>query len=113
MDFEPQDALENNEIVSRSRGPDPGIVCLTSLLRFHGLPADPAMLTHQLGAGKALATWDDLVRLARRHGLKARAVQGRRWEHLTKTPLPDIAARSREGRSAHKDTWLPRSRPAR
>jgi subfamily B ATP-binding cassette protein HlyB/CyaB len=66
---------------------------LAALLRFHGLPADPATLTHQLGAGDAVATQDDLVRLARRQGLKARAVHGRGWNNLSKTPLPAIAGR--------------------
>jgi subfamily B ATP-binding cassette protein HlyB/CyaB len=77
-----------------SRRPDPGIVCLVALLRFHGLPSDPTTLTHQLGANEAVATQDDLIRLARRQGLKARAVQGRRWDNLSKISLPAIARRT-------------------
>jgi subfamily B ATP-binding cassette protein HlyB/CyaB len=84
------ETVSQNEEV---RLPDPGIVCLASLLRFHGLPADPAALGHQLGAGDAAATQDDLIRLARRQGLKARAANSRQWGDLAKTPLPAIARR--------------------
>ena len=93
MDVEVKNAHETTSHAGESRRPDPGIMCLAALLRFHGLPADPTTLAHQLGAGEALASQDDLIRLARRQGLKARAVQGRRWETLTKTPLPAIARR--------------------
>jgi subfamily B ATP-binding cassette protein HlyB/CyaB len=84
-----QNAPDSDEL----RRSDAGIKCLAALLRFHGLPADPATLTHQLGAGDAVASQDDLVRLARRQGLKARAVGGRGWDNLAKTPLPAIARR--------------------
>ena len=33
------------------------------------------------------------MRLARRQGLKARAVNGKYWGHLAKTPLPAITQR--------------------
>jgi ATP-binding cassette, subfamily B, bacterial HlyB/CyaB len=69
-------------------------MCLAALLRFHGLPADPVTLTHQLGGSEAVATSDDLIRLARRQGLKARAVQGWRWDNLSKISLPAIARRT-------------------
>jgi subfamily B ATP-binding cassette protein HlyB/CyaB len=68
-------------------------MCLAALLRFHGVAADPATLTHQLGAGDVNATQDDLIRLARRQGLKARAVSGRNWLRLAKVSLPAIARR--------------------
>lgn len=93
MDLE---AVEANETISGHIGgprPDPGIVCLAAMLRYHGLPADPVALGHQLGAGEERATQDDLVRLARRQGLKARAVKGKYWTHLTKMSLPAIARR--------------------
>lgn len=34
--------------------PDPSILYLGALLRFYGLPADPAALVHQLGLGKQM-----------------------------------------------------------
>jgi subfamily B ATP-binding cassette protein HlyB/CyaB len=64
-------------------------------LRYYGIPADPESLHHDLGAGADVrATQDDLVRLARRSGLKARAVTGRSWGNLVKTPLPAVAGRA-------------------
>jgi subfamily B ATP-binding cassette protein HlyB/CyaB len=74
-------------------GRDSGIMCLASLLRFHGLPADPASLGHELGGGDMRAGQDDLIRLARRQGLKARVVKNRGWTKLATTPLPAIARR--------------------
>jgi subfamily B ATP-binding cassette protein HlyB/CyaB len=61
------------------------------LLRLHGLPADPVSLHRKLGAGAVLASQDDLIRLARREGLKARSVSNRVWKNLATTPLPAIA----------------------
>jgi subfamily B ATP-binding cassette protein HlyB/CyaB len=70
---------------------DPGIQCLAALLRFHGLPADPVNLIRKLGQSATSASQDDLIRLARREGLKARAVGGRVWKDLAATPLPAVA----------------------
>ncbi len=83
--------------IADTRRPDPGISCLAALLRLHGLPADPAALAHQSGAGDAPAAQDDLLRLARAQGLKAKAVAGRNWDHLVHTPLPAIARRADGG----------------
>ena len=91
MDLEAVDIHEAPPGASDARRPDPGIVCLAAMLRYHGLPADPAALSHQLGTGDARATQEDLVRLGRRQGLKARAVNGKNWGHLIKTSLPAIA----------------------
>lgn len=93
MDIEAVDISETAAVPDDVRRPDPGMVCLAALLRYHGLPADPAALAHQLGAGDTSATRDDLVRLARRQGLKARVVQGKTWDNLSKTQLPAIARR--------------------
>ena len=93
MDISGQNANETSEFCLESRRPDPGLVCLAALLRYHGIPADPSTLAHQLGAGDTPASRDDLVRLARRLGLKARAVEGRGWTHLAKAPLPAIVRR--------------------
>jgi subfamily B ATP-binding cassette protein HlyB/CyaB len=63
------------------------------MLRFHGMPADPAALAQQLGAGTRSATGDDLVRLARRQGVKSRRLARRQWRNLAQMPLPAIAGR--------------------
>ena len=93
MDIAATDVNETTQFSQELRRPDPGLVCLAALLRYHGLPADPTTLAHQLGAGDAPTTRDDLVRLARRQGLKARAIEGRIWGHLAKAPLPAIVRR--------------------
>jgi len=94
MDYDAEENGSNFEVrTRRMHRPDPGIVCLAALLRYHGLPADPAALTHQLGNGGARATQDDLMRLARRQGLKARIVQRRQWANLAAASLPAIAGR--------------------
>lgn len=93
MDLEAVDIRKAAAGQEQTKRPDPGIMCLAALLRFHGLPADPEALTHQVGAGEVSATQDDLVRLARRQGLKAKAVIGKNWTSLLKTHLPAIARR--------------------
>ena len=94
MDIDAKNVDEIAQFHPEQRRPDPGLVCLAALLRYHGLPADPTTLAHQLGAGDDQATRDDLVRLARRQGLKARAVEGRGWTQLAKAPLPAIVRRA-------------------
>ena len=94
MDISTPNVDEIIDLSSQTRRPDPGLVCLAALLRYHGLPSDPTTLAHQLGAGDERASRDDLVRLARRQGLKARAIDGRNWANLAKVSLPAIARRA-------------------
>jgi len=94
VDIDAKNIDEIAQFHPEQRRPDPGLVCLAALLRYHGLPADPTTLAHQLGAGDERASRDDLVRLARRQGLKARAVDGRSWTNLAKVSLPAIARRA-------------------
>jgi len=68
---------------------DPGLACLIQLFRFHGLAGDAAQLRHDFGLTAAAAPLD-LIRIARREGLKARAVR-RDWAQLAATPLPALA----------------------
>ena len=68
---------------------DPGLACLTLLLRFLGIGADGNQILHQLGTntiGKS-----EMLRVARRLGLKAR-VRATSFARLATTPLPAIAA---------------------
>jgi ATP-binding cassette, subfamily B, bacterial HlyB/CyaB len=67
---------------------DSGLRALVLLLRFHGVAADPAQLSHQFGGGNI--TVSDMLRCARRLGLKARACKTG-WARLQRTPLPAIA----------------------
>ncbi len=77
-----------------ARPVDPGLSCLAILMRFHGLAADPASLAHAAGLGEKPADTDELIRLTRRQGLKARVVRSRSWSRLSATPLPAIAGRA-------------------
>ncbi len=51
---------------------DAGLGCLTLLLRFHGIAADPTQISHQFsGAAIGIA---EMLRCAREFKIKARAV---------------------------------------
>lgn len=52
---------------------DEGIEALAMILAFHEKAADPAALHHTLGSDGVELSADDMVRLARRQGLKARS----------------------------------------
>ncbi|MBY6265992.1 type I secretion system permease/ATPase [Azospirillum sp. 412522] len=83
-------------LVEDSVTPDTGLSCLTFMLRLMGHPADPEQLRHdQAVRGRAMETLD-ILRAAKRFGLKARSVTTR-WDRLAATPLPAIARR-RDGR---------------
>lgn len=68
---------------------DEGLACLSLLLGFLEAPVDPEQLRHQLGGDKA-ATLDDLTRLARRAGVKAK-IATLSLDKLPDAPLPAIA----------------------
>ena len=50
---------------------DPGLLCLAMVSRFHGVPADPAALAHDLALERP-ASSEDLIRAGRRLGLRVR-----------------------------------------
>ncbi|MBN9087630.1 MAG: type I secretion system permease/ATPase [Reyranella sp.] len=68
---------------------DPGLACLTLLLRFLGIGADGNQILHQLGTQTIGKT--EMLRTARRLGLKAR-IRATAFARLATTPLPAIAA---------------------
>ncbi|MDR3400977.1 MAG: type I secretion system permease/ATPase [Chthoniobacter sp.] len=92
--FNPPTGACGDATVDRNRVVDSGLACLTAILRLYGIAADPAALGHTAGLQGAAADNDDLVRLARRQGLKARFVQRRTWQSLQGLPLPAIAKRA-------------------
>lgn len=73
---------------------DTGLQCLVLLLGFHQIGADYNQLRHALG-GAENADADDLVRLARRMGARAKRVT-LSMERLEDAPLP-LIARGRVG----------------
>jgi subfamily B ATP-binding cassette protein HlyB/CyaB len=73
--------------------PDQGLAALVVLLRFYGIGADAKQIRHQLGTPSISVS--EMLRCAKQHGLKARAITTR-WDRLANTPLPGIAV-LREG----------------
>ncbi|MDE1150874.1 MAG: type I secretion system permease/ATPase [Azospirillaceae bacterium] len=69
--------------------PDAGLDALVALFAVHGLPADKAQLRHEAGRQGALPPME-LVRLARRRGLRAKEVASA-WGRLAGAILPAIA----------------------
>ena len=69
---------------------DTGLLSLCMIARYFRIPADAGGLARRWLASSAAASAEDLVRIARRLGLKTRLV-ATRWERLARTPLPAIA----------------------
>ncbi len=68
---------------------DSGLSSLCLIARFLGVPADPEELARHYLASSSGASIENLVRIARKLGLKARTV-ATEWGRLAKTPLPAI-----------------------
>src|SRR5215467_14171854 len=75
---------------------DTGLASLCLIARFLGVPAEPGELARRHLAQSSGASVEDLVRIARKLGLKARVV-ATKWDRLVKTPLPAIAEDKRGG----------------
>jgi ATP-binding cassette, subfamily B, bacterial HlyB/CyaB len=65
-----------------------GLPALVTLLRCHGIAAEPGQIRHRLGIARIGVA--DMLRCAKIFGLKAR-VQKTTWERLAVTPLPGVA----------------------
>ena len=68
---------------------DEGLWCLSMMLGLLEAPVDSAQLRHQMGSDRA-ATLEDLTRLARRAGIKAKLAKIK-LHRLQDAPLPAIA----------------------
>lgn len=80
------------DIEAATASADTGLLCLTLILHLHGKPADPAQLRHLSGRAGGLLATEDMIRLARQAGIKARAVS-RRAQDLGRFPLPAVLKR--------------------
>ena len=69
--------------------PDPGLVCLAMLARFHGVSVEPAQLAHEFGDGRPFGTTEILL-AAKKLGLMAKPVKVAA-ARLATTPLPALA----------------------
>jgi subfamily B ATP-binding cassette protein HlyB/CyaB len=77
------------------QGVDTGLLCLVLMLRYIGVPADPAQLRHRFGNAAERVSATDILRTSKELGLKSRVV-GSHWTRVAKSPLPAIAA-TKEG----------------
>ncbi|MFT4080222.1 type I secretion system permease/ATPase [Rhodomicrobium sp.] len=75
---------------------DGGLVSLALVAAHYRIACDPAQIAHELGLGHRAATPEDIVRGARRLGLKARALSDQPLQRLLSAPLPAIL-RMRDG----------------
>jgi subfamily B ATP-binding cassette protein HlyB/CyaB len=86
--------VDQSEAIPEAAEPDSanddesGLLALVTLLRCHGLAADPAQIRHQLGVTRVDVA--SMLRCAKDFGLKAR-IQKTSWTRLSVTPLPGIA----------------------
>jgi len=74
-----------------------GFTCLAALLRVHGISSDALSFRQKSSVSLRHVLEDDIVRKARRQGMKARAVAGRKWEDILRVPMPAICSGVRAG----------------
>jgi len=69
---------------------DAGLFALATIAGHYRIAADPFQLAHDLGLGARTARGEDLVRAARRIGLKSRLLQRQGVKRLASAPAPAI-----------------------
>lgn len=88
------DSVAPNVVVSREasivKRNAAAFSALALIARHYRIPADPAQLAHEAGLGRNQLTSEDLVRSARRIGLKARVFTRQAANRLRYIPLPAI-----------------------
>lgn len=67
-----------------------GLLSFAAIAGYYRIACDPAQMAHDLGLGQGPASAEDIVRAARRIGLKARALRGQDAKRLRTAPLPAI-----------------------
>ncbi|MBS0241379.1 MAG: type I secretion system permease/ATPase [Proteobacteria bacterium] len=70
--------------------PDQGLLCLASVAGLYRVALDPIQAAHELALGGRAAGGADLVRAAKRVGLKAKLLSGQTTSRLKSCPLPAI-----------------------
>ncbi len=70
--------------------PDSGLGALALVASFFQIPCEPAQVRHNLGLGQAPFSSVDIVRGARRLGLKGRLLQNQKPSRIDGIPLPAI-----------------------
>jgi ATP-binding cassette, subfamily B, bacterial HlyB/CyaB len=85
--------LEATESDVEAKAVDTGLACLCLIARHFRIAADPEELVRRYIARSSAASSEDVVRIARKIGLKSRIVETQ-WERLEKTPFPAILENS-------------------
>ncbi|WP_395665966.1 peptidase domain-containing ABC transporter [Methylocella sp.] len=75
---------------SGSQNADTGMLALCAVAGFYRIGADPGRLRRELGLSGRLAAAEDLIRAARRLGLRARLVTNFDAKRLGRIPLPAV-----------------------
>jgi subfamily B ATP-binding cassette protein HlyB/CyaB len=70
--------------------PDVGLLSLATIASHYRIAAEPLQLAHDLGIGTRLAGGEDIVRAAKRIGLKCRILKGQKVDRLASVPMPAI-----------------------
>ncbi len=86
----PETAESDAAPAGENRGTGRAIAALCMVANYIGVPADPEELERRYLPGMAPPGPEDLIRIARKIGLKARLVSVG-WERLEKTPMPALA----------------------
>jgi ATP-binding cassette, subfamily B, bacterial HlyB/CyaB len=79
-------------VAPRQPSGDSGLIALAAIAAHYRIAADPGQMSHELGLGEVQATSEDLVRAARRVGLKAAILVRQPAERLANVPMPAILA---------------------
>jgi ATP-binding cassette, subfamily B, bacterial HlyB/CyaB len=69
---------------------DSGLIALAAIAAHYRIASDPAQMSHELGLGETAASAEDLVRAARKIGLKAAILVKQTIKRLTSSPMPVI-----------------------
>ena len=89
--------------------PDPGLYSLVTIAGYYRIAADSFQLAHDLGLGTRPAVGEDIVRAAKRIGLKARLLRGQQAKRLATVPMPAII-RMKDGEYRILTTRMPRGK---
>ena len=69
---------------------DSGLMALAAIAGHYRIAADPGQMGHDLGLGETEAGPEDVVRAARRIGLKSQLLTGQAAKRLASVPMPAI-----------------------
>jgi ATP-binding cassette, subfamily B, bacterial HlyB/CyaB len=82
--------VPGGEAGARTPTGDSGLIALAAIAAHYRIASDPAQMSHELGLGEAPASAEDLVRAARKIGLKAAILVKQTIKRLTSSPMPVI-----------------------